>query len=96
MKYHRSVMHHNWETMAVEKIQTRWCCGEYPYLFRGEYSLASDSAESWADLLGFSTERWEALFSDWCDVELEKFDPSRASELYDSLKYDALHKYVPR
>lgn len=39
MKYHRSVMHHNWETMAVEKIQTRWCCGEYPYLFRGECSL---------------------------------------------------------
>lgn len=36
MRHHRSVMHHNWETMAVEKIQVRWCCGEYPYLFRGE------------------------------------------------------------
>lgn len=36
MKYHRSVMKQNWDTMAVEKIQARWCCGEYPYLFRGE------------------------------------------------------------
>lgn len=73
MRYHREAMKSNWETMAVEKIQTRWCCGEYPYLFR---------------------ERWEAHFNDWCNVELEKFDPSRVSELYDSLKYDALHKWV--
>jgi hypothetical protein len=73
MRYHRDMMKINWETMAVEKIQTRWCCGEYPYLFR---------------------ERWEAHFNDWCNVELEKFDPSRVSELYDSLKYDALHKHV--
>ncbi|KAI5479902.1 inositol hexakisphosphate and diphosphoinositol-pentakisphosphate kinase [Pseudohyphozyma bogoriensis] len=73
MRYHRSLMHANWETMNVDKIQTRWCCGEYPYLFR---------------------ERWEGLFKDWCDVELEKFDPSRVSELYDSIKYDALHNRV--
>lgn len=92
MKYHRSIMHHNWETMAVEKIQTRWCCGEYPYLFRGESSLSLERLRYITDSLRLFIERWEALFSDWCDVELEKFDPSRASELYDSLKYDALHK----
>ncbi|GAA5850406.1 hypothetical protein JCM8547_001865 [Rhodosporidiobolus lusitaniae] len=73
MKSLRTILNDNWSTLAVEKIQPRWCCGEYPYLFR---------------------ERWEGLFADWCDVSLEKFDPSRVSELYDSLKYDSLHNRV--
>lgn len=35
MKSLRATMHENWDTLEVEKIQPRWCCGEYPYLFRG-------------------------------------------------------------
>ncbi|KAI7904111.1 histidine phosphatase superfamily-domain-containing protein [Cokeromyces recurvatus] len=79
----RATMRNNWETKDVDQLQRRWCCFESPNLFR---------------------ERWEKMFNHFCSnepndssdsdvLQKEPFcpDPSGIPELYDSLKYDALH-----
>ncbi|KAL7311508.1 inositol hexakisphosphate and diphosphoinositol-pentakisphosphate kinase, variant 2 [Mucor circinelloides] len=78
----RTVMRMNWASKDVDQLQRRWCCFESPNLFK---------------------ERWEKMFNTFCvnqvndssdsDVKKESLcpDPSGIPELYDSLKYDALH-----
>lgn len=47
----REIMNDNWQTLEVEKIQPRWCCGEYPYLFRGASPLFVPSLDCQPDAM---------------------------------------------
>lgn len=45
-------------------------------------------------LIFFKKERWEKVFRDFCDVKRISLEPSKISELYDSIKFDLLHNRV--
>ncbi|KAJ5885332.1 hypothetical protein N7495_009842 [Penicillium taxi] len=86
MKFHRDVMRHNFA--KFESSSTSPHDPANPESTHPEISSIQGRWCAGEDPRLFK-ERWEKLFAEFCDTE--KVDPSKLSELYDSMKFDALH-----